>query len=116
MGKSNIKTVYLDTNKEGYKFRCDLYYSLGGVNMLTYKNEQRGYYIAVTPIEKRGNIEGFAAFSGVKKCVVPVSRKSTKKEKVALAVYRDGKTLKSLIDYVGTKNNLELATGADIWL
>lgn len=67
--------------------RETLYYSLGGYNYFSYKQESRGYYISVTPVtrESRGGVvmESYTAFTGTKICVHPVQRKSAKAAKIA---------------------------------
>lgn len=87
------------------------YYSLGGFSCWTYENNARGYYLAVQPVERsaRGGVvlEGFTAFSGVKKCILPVSRKSKKAEENAEKIAADHE--KELIDYVCRKNGIILA-------
>ena len=88
--------------------KCELYYSLGGMNYFNYKNEPRGYYLSVCPVEKWVSdgcaMESFSAFSGIKKCLVEVKRKSKSKE--ALAVDMIDWNLDDLIADVMAKNNL----------
>lgn len=101
------KYMALKDNGQKENFlRIETYYSLGGMNYWTSKNENRGYYIAVIPVEKRGCTESFTGFSGIKQCIKVVSRKSEKAEREADelgSMYESG-----LIDYVLSKNNLEL--------
>lgn len=91
-----IKTEYIPTNRENHFIKCELYYSLGGMNYFTSKNEPRGYYVSVSPVERvnRGNYvsECYTAFSGVKQCVVTVARKSKKAEQEALSRYESAKS------------------------
>ena len=94
--------------------KCEVYYSLGGFNCFTCKQEGRGYYASVTPIERRNDYgftsESFVAFTGIKQLVKPVSRKSAKAqseaEKLAESVFD------YLIEYVLNKQGLELAVDA----
>ena len=86
--------------------KIETYYSLGGYNYFTYKQEQRGYYLSVVPVERGNGMEGFIAFSGVKQLVKPVSRKSKKAEAEAKNLV--GTYLENLINHVLAKNNLEL--------
>lgn len=91
-----IKKEYINTNKPGHFLKCELYYSLGGMNYFTSKTEARGYYVSVSPVERRTTdfgvtTESYAAFSGWKKCVVECARKSKKTEAQALAVYEEAK-------------------------
>lgn len=87
------------------------YYSLGGYSYWTGENNARGYYLAVQPVERSTRdgvrMEGFVAFSGIKKCILPVSRKSKKAEEKADQIAPDFE--KDLIDYVCRKNGLVLA-------
>lgn len=84
---SRIKTEYLNTNKEKTFLKCELYYSLGGMNYFTGRVEARGYYVSVSPVERGDGWESFTAFSGWKKCVVECARKGKKAEAKALEVY-----------------------------
>lgn len=86
--------------------KIEVYYNKGGMNYFTYKDEKRGYYIAVSPVEKSGNLESFIAFSGIKQLITEVKRQS---EKAYLQAISEGEKLeKNLIDYVCTKNNIEV--------
>lgn len=62
-----------------------VYYSLGGMNYFTYKTEERGYYVSVTPVTISENMISFTCFSGLKSLLVPCTRKSDKSYKAALA-------------------------------
>lgn len=88
---SRIKTEYLNTNKEKTFLKCELYYSLGGMNYFTGKTEARGYYVSVSPVERSNGWESYTAFSGWKKCVVECARKGKKAEAKALEVYEAAK-------------------------
>lgn len=73
--------------------KAEVYYSLGGTNMFTYKNESRGYYMSISPVkrEDRGGfiMESYTAFTGLKQLVVPVSRKSQKKMNEAVEYFEN---------------------------
>lgn len=86
--------------------KIETYYSLGGYNYFTYKQEQRGYYLSVVPVERGNGMEGFIAFSGVKQLVKPVSRKSKKAEEEAEKLTDE--YLEIMINHVLAENNLEL--------
>ena len=93
---SNIKQEFIKAVGGANRFlRCELYYSLGGYNFFTYKNEPRGYYVSVTPVEREQRngytMESVALFSGVKVLVCEVNRKSKKAEEEALARYDETK-------------------------
>ena len=88
----HIKKEYITTNKPGHYLKCELDDSLGGMNYFTGRPEQRGYYVSVSPVERRTTdygvtTESYTAFSGWKKCVVECSRKGKKAEAQALAAY-----------------------------
>ncbi len=93
-------------NRNATHLKIETYYSLGGYNYFTYKTEQRGYYLSVSPVEKSAHMESYTAFSGVKVCVLPVSRKSKKAEENAEKLAADRE--KELIDFVCNKNGLIL--------
>lgn len=85
-------------------------YSLGGMNLWTYRNEPRGYYLHVSPVERseRNGIimEGFMMFSGIKKLLKEVSRKSAKAEREAEDLAAQDE--KELISYICTKSGVTL--------
>ena len=73
--------------------KAEIYYSLGGTNVFTYKNEPRGYYMSISPVtrENKGycTMESYTAFSGLKQCVLTVTRKSQKKMDEAIAYFEE---------------------------
>ena len=110
---TSIKTIRLplagNANKSTH-LEINTYYSLGGVSYATYKNEPRGYYISVTPIElnnSRGYTTVTTAFSGVKRCMIECSRQSKKKAEEACNIKQE--EYQDMIDYVLEKNGLTLA-------
>lgn len=64
---------------------CKVYYSKGGVNWATGREEARGYYFSVQPFEIKGICRSFRAFSGAKTLVLPVGRQSKKGYETAKA-------------------------------
>lgn len=84
-----------------------VYYSLGGMNYFTYKTEERGYYIKVTPVIKKGYCTTTTAFSGIKQCMIPCNRQSKKKAEEAANIPQS--EYQHLIDRVLIRNNLEIA-------
>lgn len=56
-----------------------VYYSLGGMNYFTYKNEPRGYYFSITPILVENGWRSYNVFSGQKTCVLECARQSRKR-------------------------------------
>lgn len=73
--------------------KAEIYYSLGGINYFTYKNEPRGYYMSISPVQREtrdyGTMESYTAFSGLKQCVLPVQRKSQKKLEEAITYFEE---------------------------
>jgi hypothetical protein len=65
--------------------RLEVAYNKGGLNVWNYKQERRGYYLLITPVERGGNMESFVAFSGGKILLKEVSRASAKAEAEAEA-------------------------------
>lgn len=90
--------------------KIELYYSLGGMNYSTYRVESRGYYLSVTPVERRVSSgytsECYTAFTGIKQLVKGVKRKSQKAEKEAENLAEN--LVNELIEYVCGQNGLEL--------
>ena len=86
-----IKKEYINTNQDKTFLKCELYYSLGGMNYFTGRAEARGYYVSVSPVERGDGWESYTAFSGWKKCVVECARKGKKAEAKALEVYETAK-------------------------
>lgn len=89
-----IKKEYIKAVGGENKFlRCELYYDLGGMNYFTYENEPRGYYVSVTPVERKAGDgyvgETIVAFSGIKYNVLQVNRKSKKAAATALEKYEE---------------------------
>lgn len=98
-------------NKRITHIKVETDYSLGGMNLWTYRNEPRGYYLHVSPVERseRNGIvmEGFMAFSGIKKLLKEVSRKSAKAEQEAEKLAAQDE--KELISYICAKTGVTLA-------
>ena len=86
--------------------KIELYYHLGGMNYFTGREERRGYYLSVTPVEKSRGFISYTAFTGIKQLIKEVKRKSNKAEAEAEEAAENVKD--NLINYVLTKNNLQL--------
>ena len=93
----NIKATHL---------KVELYYSLGGLNVFTYKGEPRGYYLSVSPVSRKGNWETYVAFTGLKQCILPVKRQTQKRAQEALRKMNE--CLQPLIDKVLQDTGLQL--------
>lgn len=90
--------------------KVEVYYNLGGFNAFTYKEEKRGYYLSVSPVEKRSrdgySYESYTAFTGRKLLIKEVKRKS---EKAMLTAIEQANALqRELIEYVCGQNGLEM--------
>ena len=89
---SSIRKEYIKAVGGENKFlKCELYYDKGGMNYFTYKNEPRGYYVSVSPVERTVGeyyvCESAVAFSGIKYNILEVARKSKKAEESAIEMY-----------------------------
>ena len=105
-----LETRRIPTNIAGKFIEVELYYSKGGYNVFTYKNESRGYYVRICPITVERNMVSFIAFSGTKVCIHECSRKSAKAEREAIVAandeYRD--LVSRLVSKIAHNNNLEV--------
>lgn len=90
--------------------KIELDYSKGGYNYFSYKNEPRGYYIHVSPVirEDKGGffLETYTAFSGIKDCILEVTRASKKAENQAAEIFEQVKD--RYITYILDKYGLTL--------
>lgn len=94
-------------NKGTTDLRVELTYDLGGYNLFDYTEKPRGYYLVVTPVTRQSGFESFTAFTGLRRCVKEVKRKSKSAE---LAAIREAELVeKAMINHVLTTNKLELA-------
>jgi hypothetical protein len=92
------------TNKS---LKVHLFYNKGGMNYFHGKEERRGYYLSVTPVEieqRNGyQTEHFLMFSGAKRLVLEVKRQSDKAYNQAVAMHNE--ELKYLREYVLARMN-----------
>lgn len=94
-------------NKGTTDLRVELTYDLGGYNLFDYTEKPRGYYLVVTPVTRQSGFESFTAFTGLRRCVKEVKRKSKSAE---LAAIKDAELIeKTMIGHVLASNHLELA-------
>lgn len=106
---ANCGTMRIPTNEAGKFIEIELYYSKGGLNVFTYVQEQRGYYVSVRPITVERNFVSFVAFSGKKMLVHECSRKSAKAEREAVQNANECRDLiERLVREIARKNNLEV--------
>ena len=100
-----MKKYYpLKANDKGTTdLRIELTYDLGGYNMFDYTPKARGYYLVVTPVTRQSGFESFTAFTGLRKCIKEVKRKSKGAE---LAAIKDAELIeKTMIDHVLARGN-----------
>lgn len=96
-----------ENSRKSTDLEIHVYYSKGGMNYFTSQNESRGYYLSVTPVERWRGMIGYVAFSGLKRCIKEVGRKSAKAEAEAERIAPEYE--QDLINRVLQKNGLELA-------
>ena len=102
------KYIPVKANNNGTTdLRVELTYDLGGYNMFDYTKKARGYYLVVTPVTRERGMESFTAFTGLRRCIKEVKRKSKGAE---LAAIKDAELVeKAMIGRVLASNHLELA-------
>lgn len=102
-----------DNSMKATHLKIEVYYSLGGYNCFTHKTEARGYYLSVSPVERSTRegitFESYTAFSGVKICLLEVSRKSKKAEEKARELSTEKEP--ELIAYICGRHGLEVLAG-----
>ena len=77
---------YLKTNQENHYIEVSTRFCKGGVNWATGRQEERGYYVSVQPLERRLEVgenysfwsERFTCFTGYKRLIKAVTRQSAK--------------------------------------
>jgi hypothetical protein len=86
METTNIITRYykVTNHHKITHLKMELYYSKGGMNYFTSKVESRGYYMSISPVERKNGMESYTGFSGLKRCILETQRKSKKKEDEAV--------------------------------
>lgn len=100
------KYIPLKANDKATDLRVELTYDLGGYNLFDYTKKPRGYYLVVTPVTRQSGFESFTAFTGLRKCIKEVKRKSKGAE---LAAIKDAELVeKEMIGRVLASNHLEL--------
>ena len=109
MAGNTVYKKYIVAKGEGVnRLKVECYYDLGGMNYWNYKNEPRGYYVSVTPVEVADRdgwrSESYVMFSGVKKLVKEVARKSAKAAEQAKILAEQAE--QELVDYVCAKGDI----------
>ena len=113
MSDRKVQIKRIPTTK-GPEHVIDVYvsYHKGGVNFATYKNEPRGFYLHVQPIEVGENFVRFMGFSGYKQHIKDAARFSQKQLAAAAEEAKNADILQTMIDAVCEKNGLTLAEPA----
>ena len=99
------KYLKLKENEKATDLRIDILYNKG--QYFCYKPINRGYYINITPVTRKGVYESFMCFSGAKMLVHEVARQSEKAYKIATEKAEN--YMQKMIDYVCNEQGLELA-------
>ncbi|NBQ92863.1 MAG: hypothetical protein EBT82_02420 [Micrococcales bacterium] len=72
-----IKEIPIEVKPNHY-YKVNLFYSKGGLNYFTYKQDERGYYLSVKAVEKsQGDgyeVESYVLFNGVKQFIKSAKR------------------------------------------
>ena len=100
-----------DEDENGKFLKVETYYSKGGMNYFTYKEEKRGYYASagVVDVENRHGFrsEGCTLFKGMKLMLKEVGRKSAKAEAEA-EILAQGDNVKNLCNAVAQNNDVTI--------
>ena len=82
------RTRDITSNDRNNKITTEIYYSKGGMNYFTSNNEKRGYYFSIIPEKHLENgLKTYTGFSGVKTCILEVTRKSKSAYEKAKAMF-----------------------------
>lgn len=106
---------YIAVKENGRKvthIKVEVMYNKGGLNMFTYRQERKGYYVSVLPVEREQRdgytMEGFSSdCMGMKMLVKEVARRSAKAEQEAEQIAE--KEANALAEIVCKNYGLELA-------
>jgi hypothetical protein len=113
MSVRKIKLARIQTTK-GEKHFIDVYisYNKGGLSMMNYKMQPRGYDVHVQPIEVSDGFTTFMGFSGVRQHIEGAKRFSQKRLAELAQAYKGSDTVQNMIDLVCAKqktSTVELA-------
>jgi len=112
MSHRTVCKKYLPTNT-GTELKIEVYYSLGGFNFGTYREDPRGYWLSVSPVsrsEQNGiKCESFMLFAGLKKFLKETKsdRRGGKAEREAIKLAKQYEA--ELVKQVCIKEKVELA-------
>lgn len=106
------KYVKIDGAQGVTHLKIETAYTLGGYNVFTYKQEARGYYLHVSPVERSRGFESYVAFTGAKKLLKAVSRKSAKAEAAAEDIAAN--YVGDMVRHVCATNGLQIPEGYEL--
>lgn len=100
-----------ENNSHLTDLEVSFYYDLGGMNYFTGRGDDRGYYLAVIPVSRSTTPTGFTSvsctiFSGIKKCLKTVNRKSQKSENEAKELAKTA--LIELVNCICSENDISV--------
>lgn len=112
MDNRKVRLKRIPTTVENKFVDVEVFYDLGGMNAFTYKNEARGYYLAVQPLELDGKVIKFMLFSGTKMLLEASPRFSPKKLAEVAAKALQHPDYRELLKSVLEKGNISIAETA----
>jgi len=86
----------------------EVYYDEGGMSFLSGGFNKRGYYLAVQPVKREGNLKSMLAFSGTKALIEEVKRFSARKLQEAALQATQLPIYRKLLDHLLANNNIKL--------
>jgi hypothetical protein len=98
----------LPTTEPNRFLDVEVYYDEGGMSFLSGGFNKRGYYLAVQPVKREGNLKSMLAFSGTKALIEEVKRFSARKLQEAALQATQLPMYRKLLDHVLAKNNIKL--------
>lgn len=111
MARPQLRRIHvadLETTTNHKVIEVVVRFNAGGMNYSTYKQEKKGYYVHVQPVEVVGNMRTFVAFTGFKSLLEETARFSMKRLKeLADGVLKNSAT-QELIGKVCEQSNLTL--------
>ena len=104
----------LATDVPGQKIEVEVYYDLGGMNMITNEPQVRGYYLSAKPVTLKDGFKTVTAFSGTKVLLEAANRFSKKRFAEIAAAAPKRPEFRKVIDHVVAKNKIVLKGGVDV--
>ncbi len=104
---NEIKKTYLLTKTPGKELQINVYYDKGGINMFSGKNEPRGYWLSVRPVERDEKSVSFSITEGLRVFLLEVKKRGEKNDQQALKLSEEKQG--EVVGAVAAKYGLELA-------